>query len=163
MHKTLRIMALLICTVAALLWGTLTAAQELTAAKVDTWLQGYKTAWETRDAGKAAALFSEDATYRDEAFAEPYQGRAGIRKYWTDVTSDQKDVNFTYEVLAVTGNTGIAHWHSELTQPSSGSKVILDGMFVLDFAPDGLCKSLQEWWFIKINPPAKSSSDQNSQ
>ena len=157
MHKTLRITALLFCTVASLSWGTLAAAQELTAAKLDTWLQGYKAAWETRDAGKAAALFTENATYRDDAFAEPYQGRAGISKYWSDVTSDQKDVKFTYEVLAATGNTGIAHWHAEFTQPSSGSTVLLDGMFVLDFAPDGLCNSLKEWWFIKINPPAKGN------
>ncbi|MBF8269926.1 MAG: hypothetical protein HW386_1635 [Gammaproteobacteria bacterium] len=157
MNKSLRIIALFICTVTSLLWGTLAAAQGLTAAKLDAWLKGYEAAWETLDAGKAAALFSEDATYRDEAFAEPYQGREGIRKYWTDVTSDQKDVNFTYEVLAVTGNTGIAHWHAELTQPSSGSTLILDGIFVLDFAPDGLCKGLKEWWFIKINPPAKGN------
>jgi ketosteroid isomerase-like protein len=133
------------------------AAQDqpgLTLAKLDAWMQGYKAAWETLDADKAAALFTEDATYQDEAFTEPYRGRAGIRQYWADVTRDQKDVKFTYATLAAAGNTGIAHWHAEFTQPSSGSAVILDGVFVLDFAPDGLCKSLREWWFIRINPPA---------
>jgi hypothetical protein len=73
------------------------------------------------------------------------------------VTADQKDVSFTYEVLAVTGSTGIAHWHAEFTQPSSGSTVILDCVFILDFAPDGLCKGLKEWWFLKVNPAAKSN------
>ena len=158
MSKPLRLITLVICTIVPLLWGSTAAAQAaqgLTVVKLETWLQGYEAAWEALDAGKAAALFTEDATYLDDPYSQPYQGRAGISKYWTDVTSDQKDVNFTYEVLAVTGDTGIAHWHSELTQPSSGSTVILDGIFVLEFAQDGLCQSLKEWWQIKINPPAK--------
>ena len=160
MNKTFRLIALLVCAITPLLWCHRAAAQEpqgLTLARLDTWLRGYEVAWETLDAGKAVSLFTKDATYLDDPYTKPYQGREGISKYWTDVTSDQKDVNFTYEVLAVTGKTGIAHWHAEFTQPSSGSTVILDGIFVLDFAPDGLCRNLKEWWQIKINPPAKGN------
>jgi ketosteroid isomerase-like protein len=124
----------------------------LTRDQVAAWLQGYEEAWETLDADKAAALFTEDATYRDNPYADPYRGREGIHEYWTAVTSDQQDVEFSYEILSVSGGIGIAHWHSELTQKSSGAGVVLDGIFVLEFTPEGLCKSLKEWWHIQVNP-----------
>ena len=126
--------------------------QGLTIVKVESWLKGYEEAWEKLDADKAALLFTEDATYREEPYKDPFQGREDIHKYWTTVTADQKDVNFTFEVLSVTGNTSTAHWHSEFIQSSSGSTIILDGIFFLEFSQEGLCQSLKEWWHFKAIP-----------
>jgi len=128
------------------------AQQELDTAKVESWLKDYKEAWETMDADKVVLLFTEDATYREDPYKVPFQGRKGIHKYWATVTADQKDVEFTYEVLSVTGNTGIAHWHSEFLQPSSGTTIILDGIFILKFSQGELCHSLKEWWHFKAIP-----------
>lgn len=154
MKSTMRKLVFVSGIMAVFIAGTMAAAADnhgLTQATVAAWLKGYKEAWETLDADKAAALFTEDATYRDEPYAEPYQGRKGIHDYWATVTGDQKDVHFTYEVLSVSGNIGIAHWHSEFTQKSSGSGIVLDGIFVLEFTPEGLCRNLKEWWHIQVN------------
>ncbi len=124
--------------------------RDLTIPALEDWLKSYEVAWETLDADKAAGLFTEDATYQVDPYSEPHQGQKGIHDYWADVTADQKDVSFTFEVLAVTGHTGIAHWHSEFTQVSSGSKITLDGIFVLEFSQEGLCQSLKEWWSLKV-------------
>ena len=124
---------------------------DLTRDQVEAWLAGYKAAWEGLDPDKAASLFTDDATYQDTPFNEPYQGPAGVRAYWAGVTADQKDVVFTANILAVSGNTGLVHWHSAFTQPSSGATVVLDGMFALDFAGD-LVRRLREWWHIEVTP-----------
>lgn len=156
MKNTIKIVAFILSVVSVLLSGVMTAAADshgLTRDKVDVWLKGYEQAWETLDPDKAAALFTEEATYRDDPYTEPYRGRKGIHDYWASVTSDQQDVAFTYEILSVSGNTGIAHWHSEFTQKSSGSAIVLDGIFVLEFNPEGLCQSLKEWWHIQVTPP----------
>ena len=126
--------------------------QGLTTAAVQNWMEGYKEAWETFDADKVVQLFTENAIYNDQPYEDPHLGRTGIHKYWSDITTDQKDVEFTYDVLAVTGNTGIAYWHSEFTSRSTGAGITLDGMFVLDFANDGLCQNLREWWHLKVDP-----------
>ena len=42
----------------------------MTRDEVAAWLEGYEEAWETLDANKAAALFTEDATYRDNPYAD---------------------------------------------------------------------------------------------
>lgn len=127
----------------------------LTRDEVARWLDGYEEAWETLDADKAAALFTDDATYQENPHADPFRGRQGVHEYWSTVTGDQQDVDFSYDVLAVTGRTGIAHWRSEFTQKSSGSNIVLDGIFVLELTPDGLCRSLKEWWHIQVNSAAE--------
>jgi len=116
-----------------------------------TGYNGYKEAWETLDADKVTLLFTEDASYREDPYKDPFQGRESIHDYWTTVTADQKDVDFTFEVLSAVGSMGIAHWHSEFIQPSSGSTIILDGIFILEFSEEGLCRNLREWWHFKCN------------
>jgi hypothetical protein len=31
-------------------------------------------------------------------------------------------------------------------RPATNVRAELDGIFLLDFAPDGRCRKLQEWW-----------------
>lgn len=153
MKNTIRKAAVVLGAMSVFLSGSTLAADSphVTRDEVAAWLEGYEEAWETLDANKAAALFAEDATYRDNPYADPYQGRQGIHEYWTTVTGDQQDVDFSFEVLSASGNTGIAHWRSEFTQRSSGSAIVLDGIFVLEFTPDGLCQTLEEWWHVQVS------------
>ena len=122
------------------------AAQTLTTATLQSWLSRYEQAWETRSASAAAALFSEDAVYREAPFEKPMQGRSAISQYWTTVTADQRDIDFRYEVIAVNGATGIAHWSAVFKLESTGERVALDGVFVLSFNAAGQCTLLREWW-----------------
>ena len=128
------------------------SAQGVTAATVQAWLAKYETAWEQRDPDKAAQLFTENATYRETPYQEPFKGRAEIRKYWADVTADQRMIDFESDVIAVQGNIGVAHWSATLNTASTGDKVQLDGVFVLTFDASGLVSSLREWWHL---PEAK--------
>ena len=121
----------------------------LTATALDDWLAGYKGAWESRDPERAAALFTEHATYHETPFDAPKVGRNGIRDYWANVTADQQDVAVKAHVLAVAGQTGIARWSARFTSTSSGARIELDGVFVLMFDEQGLCSELREWWHVR--------------
>jgi len=125
--------------------------QELSTAQVKAWLDGYKSAWEMRDADAAAALFTADASYREQPYSSPFEGRSSIRQYWSEVTSDQRDVEFRYEILTTYGHTAIAHWTARFRNASNGTQVMLEGLFLLEFSKDGLCSSLKEWWHLQIN------------
>jgi hypothetical protein len=126
------------------------SAQELTTAALQAWLTRYGQAWEQRDPVQAAALFTENAPYHEMPFDAPKAGRAGIRDYWTTVTADQRDVDFKSQVVAVNGRTGVARWSASLKSASSGSRVELDGVFVLQFDASGLCSELREWWHVRM-------------
>ena len=126
------------------------AHAQLSTAKLESWLSGYREAWEKRDAERAAQLFTENARYQEMPFDAPKSGRAGIREYWTGVTADQRDIEFKSQAIAVSGNTGVAHWSAKFKQASTGMTVELDGVFVLEFDPKtGLCSTLREWWHVR--------------
>ena len=128
------------------------ATQPLTTAALEAWLASYKNAWEQRDPAQAAALFTPEAPYHEMPFDAPKPGRTGIRDYWATVTADQRNVDFKSQVVAVNGQTGVARWSARLTSAASGTKVELDGVFILKFDERGLCSELREWWHVRTNP-----------
>jgi len=138
----------LVFVAALTLAGVAADAKGLEFASLEVWLKQYGAAWEARDGVAAAALFTPDAIYHEMPFDAPRAGRAGIESYWREVTADQRDVKFRYEVIAVNGDTGVAHWSAEFRLQSSGATVKLDGVFVLDFDAAGKCSKLREWWHV---------------
>ncbi len=115
-------------------------------AELRTWLEGYRLAWEARDPEAAAALFSEDARYYETPFLGPARGRDGVRDYWVNATRNQSDVTFSYEIVFVSGDRGVVRWWARFRRVSSGVTASLDGVFLLEFNDEGLCRELREWW-----------------
>jgi hypothetical protein len=58
----------------------------------------------------------------------------------------QEDVHFSYEVLAVHKNVGVAYWRAVFIRLPSRKRVTLDGIFRVEFAGDGKCQIFREWW-----------------
>ena len=132
---------------------------------IEQFMQGYKTAWETRDESRFCVLFASDGVYRNTPFAEQ-RGHAQLAKYWQRVKL-QADIDVAYEVLATSPTSGIAHWHvtyqvasEELFQiwaASTGTNVVarkpgdplprmaLDGILQARFDRD-LCSECRIWW-----------------
>ncbi len=126
-------------------------ADELTMSALSNWLDAYGEAWESRDADAAAKIFSEDATYQVTPYEEAHRGRSGVHDYWAGVTENQRNVQFEYQTLSVTGNTGIAHWSANFDVVPDGPHIDLNGIFVLEFDADGKCRRLREWWHIQTD------------
>jgi hypothetical protein len=141
--RSMSLAAVLLCMVAT------ARAETLTPKRLGAWLARYGAAWEARDGTAAGRLFTPGARYYELPFDKPKEGRAGIEEYWRTVTADQRDVNFKSEVIAVNGNTGVAHWSAEFRLRSTGAMVALDGVFVLVFDSAGQCSSLREWWHVR--------------
>ncbi|MEZ5739745.1 MAG: nuclear transport factor 2 family protein [Burkholderiaceae bacterium] len=76
---------------------------------IETFMQGYKRAWEARDDAQFAALFTPDGIYRNTPFAVQ-RGHEALARYW-DRVKLQEDVELTYDILAHSPGGGIAHWH----------------------------------------------------
>ena len=115
---------------------------------VRDWAYRYARAWETRDAEAAAALFTEDATYRSSPFEEPYRGRDGVRRYWSEVTSTQENVEVAIGRMLVDGNQALVEWWTQME--NGGTPVTLPGSLLLDFDDSGLCQALREYWNLEI-------------
>jgi len=121
---------------------------------VADWLAGYRKAWMDRDADAAAALFTENASYRVQPYEEAHVGPAGVHAYWTGVTATQDAVELRYGTPVVEGNRGAVEWW--VTLLSDGAEITLAGEFMLRFDENGLCEELREYWHFaegKLEPP----------
>ncbi|UCF19310.1 MAG: nuclear transport factor 2 family protein [Gemmatimonadota bacterium] len=118
----------------------------MSEAELQNWLEAYRQAWETRDPEAAVALFSDNVKYYETPFGLPAEGRPGVRDYWANATRGQVDIGFSHEVLFVSQDRGIARWWASFTRVSTGARIDLDGVFLLEFDHEGLCRELREWW-----------------
>lgn len=108
------------------------------------WVEAYRVAWETRDPEAAAELFTPDATYRDNIVEEPHHGQDGVRAYWTSVTASQEDVRVRMGRPFVDGDRVTVEFWTNFK--ADGEPVTIAGCLLLDFAGDGLCRRLREYW-----------------
>jgi hypothetical protein len=119
------------------------------ASQLQDWLAAYGSAWVTRDADAAAALFGPDALYHESPYDAPFEGSAGVREYWVSVTEDQGQVDFDSEVVGVFDGSGVALWSARFERTSTGAPVELNGVFLLEFDDQMRCTSLREWWHAR--------------
>ena len=132
---------------------------------IEQFMKGYKTAWESKDESLFCALFASDGAYHNTPFAVQ-RGHGQLAEYWRRVKL-QDDIEVTYEILAATQNSGIAHWHvtyqvasEELFRiwaASTGTnligrkpgdplpRMVLDGVLQAEFDGD-LCNECRIWW-----------------
>jgi len=133
---------------------------------IDQFMRGYKAAWEQRDEAMFAALFTADGEYANTPFAVQ-RGHGQLAEYWRRVKL-QDDVRVSYEVLASTPGSGIAHWHVtyqvaseqlfQIWAKSTGThlvarkpgdplpRMVLDGVLKAEFESGGPCKKCEIWW-----------------
>jgi len=110
------------------------------------WLVSYGQAWERRNPQAAADLFAEDGTYQVTPFLEPMRGKQAILECWTNVARTQLDIQFGYEILAVTPEHGVARWWASFVIVPPGLQTKLDGIFLISLDENSRCHSLREWW-----------------
>jgi ketosteroid isomerase-like protein len=116
---------------------------------VQQWVDAYADAWRERDAEAAAALFTEDCSYRAHPLQEAHRGTDGVRSYWADATStqDRVDVRMGSPVESPDGRRAAVEFWVQMR--SSGDAVTLIGILVLRFAEGGRCEDLRETWFFE--------------
>jgi uncharacterized protein (TIGR02246 family) len=125
----------------------------LTHDAFEEWLQAYRAAWEGRDPQAAASLFTpQGAEYYWTPFDSPQRGREEIAAAWQGAVTSQSDIHMTFEVVAVNGNRGVAHWHTSFRSAASGDPVQLDGILIAEFDAPKLCRVFREWWHQASKP-----------
>jgi hypothetical protein len=112
---------------------------------VSRWVEGYERAWRTAGTGAVAALFTDDASYSRAPFAEPHRGRAALAALW-ERERGGPDEEFTmgYALVAVEDPRAVVRVEVRYGAPSHAW---FRDLWVLEFAPDGRCRSFEEWPF----------------
>jgi len=120
--------------------------RSLTLKGFGEWMDMYGKACEDSDPEVAAELFAQNAEYYETPFDDPMVGQDAIYRYWSEASQALKDVQFSYEILAVKGNLGIALWQGKSISVKSSNHVALDGVFLVEFDEQDKCTVFREWW-----------------
>jgi hypothetical protein len=114
------------------------------------WMDSYGKAIEECNLKAAAELFTQNAEYYETPFNNPLIGRDAIYRYWSEAAQAQKVVQFSYEILGVKENLGMALWKGKFISVKSGSQVLLDGVLLVEFNGQGRCSKFREWWHRQV-------------
>jgi hypothetical protein len=124
---------------------------EQTAAK---WMQGYLSAWETRDADAVVKLFTPTGVYQSipGVTNQTFVGRKAIHKYWFDVTRPQSLIHGIQGTPIVSGNrAAIEIWvtfRDPVYNPKGNHMITLLETNVVTFVKGGLASKNAEYWNI---------------
>jgi hypothetical protein len=116
-------------------------------AAFDSWLKRYADAWRLNDPAAIGDLFSPDVRYAFDPFGEAVVGRAAVIAAWLADPDEPGSWEADYEVLAVDGDTYVAHGRTRyLTDDRSAIDREFANIFVCRFDDDGRCREFTEYY-----------------
>ncbi len=116
----------------------------MTHDDVQAWLDAYVAAWRSYEPEAIADLFSEDATYAINPWAEPITGRDAIVASWTANPDPPDSWDAAYRPLLISGDQVVATGETSYT----GDDTYVN-LWLLSFDDQGRCASYVDWYMIK--------------
>jgi len=113
------------------------------------WLDALGKAWISRNPIAASDLCSKNVIYFEDPFLSPLQGREAVKKIWLDVPTTQKDVKFSYKIISISEDFGIAEWDASFTRIPANTEAELKGIYLVKLDNNGLCTEFHQWWNSK--------------
>jgi uncharacterized protein (TIGR02246 family) len=107
---------------------------------VTAWVANYRKAWESNEPGDIVDLFTEDAAYFTEPFAEPWVGRDKIVENWLKIRDVPGSTTFEWHPLLVTDDLAIIE--ATTTYPDK----TYSNLWVLRLDNLGQARQFTEWW-----------------
>jgi len=113
--------------------------------KYNKWMTGFMEGWKNRDVEGVMKTISKDCKYYESVFSDSCSDLNEIRKLWEVVPVNQKDIDYSYEILSENNNFCIINFKVERTILPSEVKQKIDGIFQVSLDKDGLCNYFKQW------------------
>lgn len=111
---------------------------------VTRWVEGYRRAWESNEPDEIRALFTEDAQYFTEPYAQPWSGGDEIVDGWLEARDEPGETTFTWQLVAVDGDTGVVRAVTPYRD-----RATYHNLWLIRFADDGRASEFTEWWMAE--------------
>ncbi|GIG61387.1 hypothetical protein Lfu02_57590 [Longispora fulva] len=106
------------------------------------WIEGYVAAWESNRPDDIGALFTDDARYHTEPFAEPWRGREEIVRQWLAHADAPGDATFRWEPVAVGGPVSVITGRTVYREPPRE----YHNLWLIRLDDQGRCAEFTEWY-----------------
>ncbi|HWQ59947.1 MAG TPA: nuclear transport factor 2 family protein [Candidatus Fimivivens sp.] len=115
----------------------------------DSWMKGFMEGWKNRDVEAVMATIAGNCAYYETVFDEPCPDIDAIRGLWKVVPENQKDIEYSYEILAENEEYGIFHFQLARTVLPEGNRVEMDGIFQISVDEAGRCIYFRQWRSVR--------------
>jgi hypothetical protein len=109
--------------------------------RVDNWIAGYRTAWESNEPDDIRVLFADDATYLTAPFRKPWRGVDEIVAGWIEKRDEPGDATFSWFSLGETEDRAFVQGETVYRDAETYSN-----LWVIDFDSEGRATAFTEWW-----------------
>jgi uncharacterized protein (TIGR02246 family) len=117
------------------------------------WIERYERAWRTPSTHLVAELFTDDATYAPDPFAEPLRGLDAIAAFWEAEREGPDEVfTLTSEIVAVDGDNGVARLEVVYGDPPTSR---YRDLWLVTLDSDGRARAFEEWPFFPGQPRSR--------
>ncbi len=129
-------------------------AYRVSKQTASNWMQGYLSAWETRDANAVVKLFTPNGVYQSipGVSNQTFVGRKAIHKYWFGVTRPQSMIHGIQGAPIVSGDrAAIEIWvtfRDPVYNPKGQHMITLLETNVVTFVKGGVASKNVEYWNI---------------
>lgn len=113
------------------------------------WIDKFMEGWRDRDVERVMETIAEDCAYYETVFDEPCRDIRAIRKLWEVVPKNQKDIEYSYEILAKNEEVCIIHFRLTRTTLPDEHRVEMDGIFQVSLDDEGKCTLFKQWRFVR--------------
>lgn len=118
---------------------------EVTTDMVLDWVDAYERAWRSPGTDALSRLFTDDATYVTEPYADPLAGLDAIAAMWEEERAGPDEVfTMTWQVVSCSDAVAVVHLDVRYGDPVHQE---YRDLWVLRFAPDGRVLRFEEWPF----------------
>ena len=112
---------------------------------MDAFMEG----WKNRDVERVMSTIAEDCAYYETVFDKPCLDIHAIRRLWEVAPEYQKDIEYSYEILAENEKCGIIHFRLTRTVLATGNRVEMDGIFQVSLDEAGRCTYFKQWLSVR--------------
>jgi len=123
---------------------------------VTRWVAAYEAAWRAAGTEALAGIFAADARYWRGPYEEPVRGLPAIARMWEAERDGPGEVfGMISEIVAAEGDTAVVRAEVRYGDPVTQE---WRDLWIIRFAPDGLCTSFEEWPFAPEAPIRAASA-----
>jgi mannose-6-phosphate isomerase-like protein (cupin superfamily) len=116
---------------------------DLTPELLRAWVAGYERAWRDGPGADLAGLFTADAEYLVEPYADPLVGLPAIAALWAEEIAPDEHFAMSHDVVACSGATGVVRVEVRYGEPVAAE---YRDLWVVTFR-DGRASRFEEWPF----------------
>ena len=117
--------------------------------KYEKWTKEFMDSWKELNPQRTLETLSKNVEYYENPIDASCSSFEEVVNLWSVVSDNQKDIEYTFKILACDDNTCIINWQMTRTMTANNVKQEIDGIFQVSLDDNGKCKYFKQWRFTR--------------